>query len=338
MVKTKISKISIDFGGTSCRLGWSLPNAVLVTCPSACFPPLIFPQSRPHGHPPVHDDERRVNLLVLCGLALVVGVMTGCGAVALRALIGFFHNVFYNGTIQHLVRCEHQRRGKPVWQLGLSFAGSRRPRRRLSGAALRPGGQGPRRSRGDGCGILQARQYPRARLRSSNRWPRRCRLAPGRRSAARADHSDRRGAGVGLLAGDQALDLAEDHTAFGRCRRRNRRDVQHAAWRSAVRPGNSVARGLEPHLSTGRRRDRRRHAHRQDIDRTRSGLCRSRIQISCPGARSAGGRDRFCLARHPVRRRLLGLYSPARGDGGWVSQNAGKCLYAEYHRHGGRSA
>jgi len=44
-------------------------------------------------------DERRVNLLVLCVLALVVGVTTGCGAVALRALIGFFHNIFYNGTL-----------------------------------------------------------------------------------------------------------------------------------------------------------------------------------------------------------------------------------------------
>jgi chloride channel protein, CIC family len=44
------------------------------------------------------DDARRVNLLVLCGLALIVGIMTGCGAVALRSLIGFFHNVFYNGT------------------------------------------------------------------------------------------------------------------------------------------------------------------------------------------------------------------------------------------------
>src|SRR5665213_1076685 len=44
------------------------------------------------------DDTRKVNLLVLCGLALIVGIMTGCGAVALRSLIGFFHNVFYNGT------------------------------------------------------------------------------------------------------------------------------------------------------------------------------------------------------------------------------------------------
>src|SRR5580704_8351113 len=44
------------------------------------------------------DDERRVNLLVLCVLALVVGVTTAFGAVALRALIGFFHNALYSGT------------------------------------------------------------------------------------------------------------------------------------------------------------------------------------------------------------------------------------------------
>lgn len=49
------------------------------------------------GKPEAHD-ELRVNLLVLCGLALIVGVMTGFGAVALRSLIGFFHNLLYNGT------------------------------------------------------------------------------------------------------------------------------------------------------------------------------------------------------------------------------------------------
>ncbi len=54
------------------------------------------------GIGPRFRDERRVNLLVLCGLALLVGIMTGFGAVALRALIGFFHNVFYNGTFSFL--------------------------------------------------------------------------------------------------------------------------------------------------------------------------------------------------------------------------------------------
>ena len=41
--------------------------------------------------------ERGVNLLILCVLALVIGVATGVGAVALRALIGLIHNIFYNG-------------------------------------------------------------------------------------------------------------------------------------------------------------------------------------------------------------------------------------------------
>jgi chloride channel protein, CIC family len=44
-------------------------------------------------------DERRVNLLVLCLLALVIGIMTGVGAVALRGLIGLIHNAFYNGVL-----------------------------------------------------------------------------------------------------------------------------------------------------------------------------------------------------------------------------------------------
>jgi chloride channel protein, CIC family len=48
--------------------------------------------------PAARDEEKRVNLLILCGLALLVGIMTGCGAVGLRLLIGLFHNAFYNGT------------------------------------------------------------------------------------------------------------------------------------------------------------------------------------------------------------------------------------------------
>jgi len=60
--------------------------------------PDLAAESVAGSRPPTPDLERRVNLLVLCGLALLVGIMTGCGAVALRWLIGFFHNVSYNGT------------------------------------------------------------------------------------------------------------------------------------------------------------------------------------------------------------------------------------------------
>ena len=44
-------------------------------------------------------EERRVSLLTLCGLALVIGVMTGFGAVGFRALIALVHNLFYNGRL-----------------------------------------------------------------------------------------------------------------------------------------------------------------------------------------------------------------------------------------------
>ena len=45
-------------------------------------------------------DERRVSLLILCLLALGVGIMTGVGAVALRALIGLIHNFMINGVFK----------------------------------------------------------------------------------------------------------------------------------------------------------------------------------------------------------------------------------------------
>ena len=44
------------------------------------------------------SSERRVGLLVLCLLALFIGVLTGVGAVALRGLIGLIHNALYSGV------------------------------------------------------------------------------------------------------------------------------------------------------------------------------------------------------------------------------------------------
>ncbi len=45
-------------------------------------------------------EDRRVNLFTLCLLALGVGIMTGVGAVALRALIGLIHNAMFNGVFR----------------------------------------------------------------------------------------------------------------------------------------------------------------------------------------------------------------------------------------------
>jgi H+/Cl- antiporter ClcA len=50
--------------------------------------------------PTTAREERRVSLLTLCLMALGVGIMTGVGAVALRALIGLIHNVMINGVFR----------------------------------------------------------------------------------------------------------------------------------------------------------------------------------------------------------------------------------------------
>ena len=52
--------------------------------------------------PKAAPEERRVSMLTLCGLALVIGVMTGIGAVAFRALIAFVHNASYNGRLSFI--------------------------------------------------------------------------------------------------------------------------------------------------------------------------------------------------------------------------------------------
>src|SRR5579863_4720955 len=91
-------KFSIDFVATSSDWVTS-SDATVAEMPLAPLSPPKLPIETvaDRGAAP-REDERRVNLLVSCGLALLVGIMTGCGAVALRWLIGFFHNAFYNGT------------------------------------------------------------------------------------------------------------------------------------------------------------------------------------------------------------------------------------------------
>jgi CIC family chloride channel protein len=63
---------------------------------SGSSPALLSSTSKPAA------EERRVSLLTLCGLALVIGVMTGLGAVAFRALIAMVHNLSYNGTLSFI--------------------------------------------------------------------------------------------------------------------------------------------------------------------------------------------------------------------------------------------
>ncbi len=45
------------------------------------------------------DEPKSLSLWSMCGLALVMGVVTGFGAVFFRALIGLFHNLFFFGHV-----------------------------------------------------------------------------------------------------------------------------------------------------------------------------------------------------------------------------------------------
>ncbi len=63
--------------------------------------PLLTPSKREEmatvEEPGPIDDARSLHLLLVCGLALVVGVITGLGAVVFRALIGLVHNLLFLG-------------------------------------------------------------------------------------------------------------------------------------------------------------------------------------------------------------------------------------------------
>ena len=52
-------------------------------------------------------------LVFLCGLALVVGVVTGFGAVVFRALIGLVHNVLFLGQFVSTTTPACSRRRRP---------------------------------------------------------------------------------------------------------------------------------------------------------------------------------------------------------------------------------
>ena len=60
--------------------------------------------SRPPPAPPAEDapEGHRVGLATLCGCAILIGIITGIGAVVFRDLIGFVHNLLFLGRFSVL--------------------------------------------------------------------------------------------------------------------------------------------------------------------------------------------------------------------------------------------
>jgi CIC family chloride channel protein len=85
--------------GTAASINhWFLKFHLFATRMTALLTPNNVKAIASGSHKPP-SEERRVSLLVLCGLALVIGVMTGVGAVVFRALIALVHNLSYNGRL-----------------------------------------------------------------------------------------------------------------------------------------------------------------------------------------------------------------------------------------------
>ena len=97
-----------------------------------------------------------LGLWSMCGLALVMGVVTGYGAVLFRALIGVVHNLLFLGKLSFAYDASVFTPASPWGAAGHPGAGGRLARRHLHRQDLRPRGERPRRARGDGRDLSTA--------------------------------------------------------------------------------------------------------------------------------------------------------------------------------------
>ena len=113
-------------------------------------------------HCPKHN-ARRLGLLPLALLALVVGVITGIGAVVFRGLIGLVHNVFFLGHFSFVYEFKPFHAVQSVGGGDHPGAGDRRHRRHLDRLEFRAGSERTRRAGGDGRDLLPAGDHPARR-------------------------------------------------------------------------------------------------------------------------------------------------------------------------------
>ena len=214
--------------------------------------------------------RRRVSLLILCLMALGIGVMTGVGAVALRALIGLIHNFMING----------------VFKIPYDANILEGPSRWGNWVILSPilGGlvvvylvdRFAPEAKGHGVPeVMDAVFYKRGDIRGVVALIKSLASALSIGSGASVGREGpiiQIGSALGSSFSKAIgpLDRAEDHASLGGRRRGHRGHLQHAARRRPVRNRDPASGGLQPHLSSGGRRDRRGHADRAHPHRPQS--------------------------------------------------------------------
>ena len=86
-----------------------------------------------HDRPASQAPERLANPVLFSLIAVIVGVITGFGAVFFRALIAFVHNLFFLGRFSTVYDANVHTPASPWGAFDHSGAGDRRHGRGLSG-------------------------------------------------------------------------------------------------------------------------------------------------------------------------------------------------------------
>jgi Voltage gated chloride channel len=272
-------------------------------------------------------DERRVGLLVLCLLALGVGIMTGIGAVILRSLIGLIHNLMFNGVFR-IAYDANILEGPSRWGNWVFLSpilGGLVVVYLVDRFAPKAKGHGVPEvmdaifyKRGNirgmvavikslasailiGSGAAVGRAGPIIQIGSAlgsafSQW---IHLSPGQKITLIAA-----GAGAGIAA--------TFNTPLG--------GVLFAV--EILLPEVSNRTFLPVVISTSA------------ADRPESRLRRPRDPVSAGALLRRRGGARVCCAWRLMRRRGLGLHPPARLHGGRPPENSRRRLCAEHHRHG----
>ncbi len=99
-------------------------------------------------------EPRPISLWSLCGLALVVGIVAGLGAVFFRALIGLVHNLLFLGHLSPAYDASLFTPYPPWGAFVILVPVIGVDRRDLHRHDIRTGSKGPRCARGDGRDLL----------------------------------------------------------------------------------------------------------------------------------------------------------------------------------------
>ena len=219
------------------------------------------------------DDARSLHLLVVCGLALVVGVITGLGAVVFRALIGFVHNLLFLG---HRSRssttpaCSRRHRRGAPWVILVPVIGGIGVTFIVSTFAPEAKGHGVPE-------VMDAIYYKRGVIRPVVAVAKSLASALSIGSGAAVGREGpiiQIGSALGSTLG-QVIRMSMGQriilvAAGAGCR--HRRDLQHADRRRAVRDRTDAAGNQRQHVPAGGNRDRHRDLHRPAVLRRQTGV------------------------------------------------------------------